>query len=308
VPVIVNAVLNEHHLVTDIVAFVSKGDFHRSRLGEKQRGKILAGWVTRKMRTIAQFSIRDPEGADSQITEVAEPGMGVSGGRTSTGTFKNSGPRPGSVKGSLKREGSTLGLTNQMQTLQMQQTPMQMHISLPTGISEMPAQNYANSIPELATESMRDERERGGDDTPTEARREFPTQVRNDGALSYSPIDVRGVFDDDSQDHHNQQDGNSGIGIGSLPLPPSQDPDAAPPQPSYGNKPFLNLPSTIAGSEKSLHENDRRSLPSQQQSRGGLRVANRTSMAEDSEDDWPREAIMQMNFAGDGPESMGRFY
>lgn len=308
VPVIVNAVLNEHHLVTDIVAFVSKGDFHRSRLGEKQRGKILAGWVTRKMRTIAQFSIRDPEGADSQITEVAEPGMGVSGGRTSTGTFRNSGPRPGSVKGSLKREGSMSGLTNQMQTLRMQQTPMQMHISLPTGVSEMPAQNYANSIPELATESMRDERERGSDDTPTEARREFPIQVRNDGALSYSPINVRGVFDDDSQDRHNQQDGNSGIGTGPPPQPPSQDPDAAPPQPSYGNKPFLNLPSTVVGGEKSLDESDRRSLPSQQQSRGGLRVANRTSMAEDSEDEWPQEAIMQMNFAGDGPESMGRFY
>lgn len=43
----------------DIVAFVTKGDFPRSRLGEKQRGKILAGWVTRKMRTLAQFAIRD---------------------------------------------------------------------------------------------------------------------------------------------------------------------------------------------------------------------------------------------------------
>ncbi|KAI0148436.1 acetyl-CoA synthetase-like protein [Xylariaceae sp. FL1272] len=59
VPVIVNSILNEHQIVADIVAFVNKGDFPRSRLGEKQRGKILAGWVTRKMRTIAQFAIRD---------------------------------------------------------------------------------------------------------------------------------------------------------------------------------------------------------------------------------------------------------
>lgn len=59
VPVIVNAILDEHQLVVDIVAFVGKGDFPRSRLGEKQRGKILASWVTRKMRTIAQFGIRD---------------------------------------------------------------------------------------------------------------------------------------------------------------------------------------------------------------------------------------------------------
>src|SRR6201995_1026243 len=64
VPVIVNAILNNHHLVVDIVAFVARGDFPRSRLGEKQRGKILASWVTRKMRTIAQFAIRDPNGDD----------------------------------------------------------------------------------------------------------------------------------------------------------------------------------------------------------------------------------------------------
>ncbi|GAB1320063.1 hypothetical protein MFIFM68171_10273 [Madurella fahalii] len=59
VPVIVNAILNEHQIVVDIVAFVNKGDFPRSRLGEKQRGKILAGWVSRKMRTMAQFAIKD---------------------------------------------------------------------------------------------------------------------------------------------------------------------------------------------------------------------------------------------------------
>lgn len=65
VPVIVNAILDEHQLVVDIVAFVAKGDFPRSRLGEKQRGRILAGWVGRKLRTIAQFGIRDVEGTDN---------------------------------------------------------------------------------------------------------------------------------------------------------------------------------------------------------------------------------------------------
>lgn len=64
VPVIVNAVLNEHQVVVDIVAFVSHGDFPRSRLGEKQRGKVLASWVTRKLRTLAQFSIREMEGSN----------------------------------------------------------------------------------------------------------------------------------------------------------------------------------------------------------------------------------------------------
>lgn len=72
VPVIVDAILNEHQLVVDMIAFVSHGDFPRSRLGEKQRGKILASWVTRKLRTIAQFGIRDPE-TENQITEVPEP-------------------------------------------------------------------------------------------------------------------------------------------------------------------------------------------------------------------------------------------
>jgi hypothetical protein len=67
VPVIVNAILNEHQIIIDIIAFVNKGDFPRSRLGEKQRGKILAGWVTRKMRTVAQFAIRDMEAGDGTV-------------------------------------------------------------------------------------------------------------------------------------------------------------------------------------------------------------------------------------------------
>ncbi|KIW90324.1 uncharacterized protein Z519_08968 [Cladophialophora bantiana CBS 173.52] len=72
VPVIVNAVLHEHQIVVDIVAFVGDGDFPRSRLSEKQRGKILASWVTRKLRTIAQFGIRDADGPDGQVS--AAPG------------------------------------------------------------------------------------------------------------------------------------------------------------------------------------------------------------------------------------------
>jgi hypothetical protein len=75
VPVIVDAVLNEHQVVADIVAFVSHGDFPRSRLGEKQRGKVLASWVTRKLRTIAQFSIRDMEGSDNPFAETPQHRM-----------------------------------------------------------------------------------------------------------------------------------------------------------------------------------------------------------------------------------------
>ncbi len=49
VPVIVNAILDQHQLIVDVVAFVGKGDFPRSRLGEKQRGKILGAWVTKRL-------------------------------------------------------------------------------------------------------------------------------------------------------------------------------------------------------------------------------------------------------------------
>lgn len=89
-PIIVNTVLNEHQLVLDIVSFVALGDFPRSRLGEKQRGKVLGNWVSRsvKMRTIAQFSIRDPDAEGSVGTAVPEDGRRGSGqsSRVQSGT------------------------------------------------------------------------------------------------------------------------------------------------------------------------------------------------------------------------------
>ncbi|KAK9656700.1 putative NRPS-like protein biosynthetic cluster [Aspergillus fumigatus] len=91
VPVIVDAILGEHQVIADIVAFVSHGDFPRSRLGEKQRGKVLASWVTRRLRTIAQFSIRDMEGSMNLFAEAPHH-------RSSKGS------KPGSVMGnSLRR-------------------------------------------------------------------------------------------------------------------------------------------------------------------------------------------------------------
>ncbi|KAK9369416.1 hypothetical protein V1509DRAFT_620767 [Lipomyces kononenkoae] len=64
VPVIVNAILNEHQIVVDLIAFVAQGQFPRSRLGEPQRGKILATWVTGKLKTFAQFPVsRAPDGS-----------------------------------------------------------------------------------------------------------------------------------------------------------------------------------------------------------------------------------------------------
>ncbi|KAF2148438.1 acetyl-CoA synthetase-like protein [Myriangium duriaei CBS 260.36] len=103
VPMIVNTVLNEHQLVLDIVAFVSKGDFPRSRLGEKQRGKILASWVSRKMQTLAQFSIRDPDGEGSVDTAIPEDALVA----RQISAQSASGSRPRNSPGSVTRASTT---------------------------------------------------------------------------------------------------------------------------------------------------------------------------------------------------------
>ncbi|KAF2873925.1 hypothetical protein BDV95DRAFT_592091 [Massariosphaeria phaeospora] len=353
VPVIVNSILNEHQLVIDIVAFVIKGDFHRSRLGEKQRGKILAGWVTRKMRTIAQYSIRDPNGEDNQIAEVAEPV-----GRLSTGTYRNSGP--GSIKGSL-RAGSMLGMPPQMQQPHFmggQEYPAQPHMSFApaASVSEAPGQAYPASIPELATGPNHGLREEN-DETPTEARMEFMPYTDGGGVDNYQAGDRDGLYhgaETEAAIYHQQY--GQAYGAPSPPLPTvlrpgvpttdgHHDHRSAEPHPFYTDKPFIAPPTMrhdearyeLGGdNENTPQPGDRWSLPSQQQAqqpplplpqvqqqhaqqhappqqaRGGLRVANRNSDDEDDDDDdddngeWAQEAIMHMNFAGAGPEALGR--
>lgn len=97
VPVIVNAILNEHQIIVDIVAFVNKGDFPRSRLGEKQRGKLLAGWVTRKMSTLAQFAIRDVDAG--AIGEAGAPAGDDMSHRNSTHSLSNRSFGAGAITG-----------------------------------------------------------------------------------------------------------------------------------------------------------------------------------------------------------------
>ncbi|KIH90556.1 hypothetical protein SPBR_00012 [Sporothrix brasiliensis 5110] len=95
VPVIVNAILNEHQIIVDIVAFVNRGDFPRSRLGEKQRGKILAGWVSRKMRTMAQFAIRDLAALDQDSNVMgnsSSSGAATDANRASLSSMRSGGP------------------------------------------------------------------------------------------------------------------------------------------------------------------------------------------------------------------------
>ncbi|OLL26567.1 hypothetical protein NEOLI_000288 [Neolecta irregularis DAH-3] len=71
VPVIVNAILDEHQLIVDTVAFVALGEFPRSRLGEKQRGKILANWVSRRLYPVARYAVRELERSDNSGPESA---------------------------------------------------------------------------------------------------------------------------------------------------------------------------------------------------------------------------------------------
>lgn len=156
-PVIVNAILNEHQIVVDIVAFVNKGDFPRSRLGEKQRGKILASWVTRKMRTMAQFGIRDADAALSDVNEGVEPRTGVSSVRN------------GSVMASsLRHVESAPHLLEQNEADARYESYAR--YSPPPGVVEMPGDEY-NDVRVTPT-SERNDGTIGSDDTPTEGRSE----------------------------------------------------------------------------------------------------------------------------------------
>lgn len=279
VPVIVNAVLNEHQVIVDIVAFVAKGDFPRSRLGEKQRGKILASWVTRKMETIAQFSIRDADGADSQITEVAEP-------RSAVGSIR--------VGSSLKN----------VETIPPASSQKQAYNDIPAGVSEMPAP-YESSIVESPPLPVGDE----NGDTKTEARAN-PYALHNE--LHMAPSYDEGNysqrtglepehydFDDltTPQDVHNSS---------SFHLPTSQTP--APPDPHYKSKPSLSLP-PFSEDHSFARDGDLWSLPSQQTSRqqqpSSLGVSDLHGQSRESSNgtdggDWPQEALRHMNLGDSG--------
>jgi hypothetical protein len=179
VPVIVNAILNEHQLVINIVAFVIKGDFHRSRLGEKQRGKILAGWVTRKMRTIAQYSIRDPNGPENQMMISEEPRASMS--------MSIGGTRAGSMLG-LTAQLNTMQLSHQQNSAINQELPGQ---SAPGNFSQQQPHQPQDVYPPSSISEVRD------DKTPTEPRHSFLHQgnaVNQQGRMDYSPIDRAGPY------------------------------------------------------------------------------------------------------------------
>jgi hypothetical protein len=163
--------------VADIVAFVNKGDFPRSRLGEKQRGKILASWVTRKMRTMAQFGIRD---ADSSLQDLMEEPRGTGlvslrNGSLMTSSLRNVEPAP---------QIAELGFNQQYQERPMTDESSYA-IELPTNTFDDDDKDMNSSY--TARESIQSE------DTPTNPKSPFfelggsPTSARNDKKLDDAP-------------------------------------------------------------------------------------------------------------------------
>lgn len=297
VPVIVNAVLNHHHVVVDIVAFVAKGDFPRSRLGEKQRGKILASWVTRKLRTIAQFGIRDPDGGFAADIE-----------------DKNG-----------SRRISSMSSAQQVSSVQHRNSQPRSQTFGTEYATELPTQHYQDSIPELPAHGSGDEADEladklgelddmRSDDTPTGVPPSTGTPatwsnhsraVSNElsTALDYSPIDQRGPFSNDTDlEQFGSVDPVDNLGEIPLPLRPASPPappppphgeDAEtehgdPPSPSWSKKPF---PSPEAEGKEVYGG---RHAPVDYEGKG----------FGEEDDDWKKEAGMYMNFTGSGPGSL----
>jgi hypothetical protein len=262
VPVIVNAILNEHQIVADIVAFVNKGDFPRSRLGEKQRGKILASWVTSKMRTMAQFGIRDADGGLSDLTEVVEPR------HSATSSLRNS-----SVLANSPRNIEPAPKIVEQRELEQQHEAGSLPSPIKTG--EPAAQPYNNSI--LDSTTLGGDSTYRSDDTPTEPKSnhfESPTTPRI--ALTDENIN----FPTTSTQVQNYP---------STYMDNYKAPDFPPP---VGPK-----PSSMASQLPALPAIDSRggdlwTLPSQRHY-GDFKSQHPVA---DEADDWPQEALMHMNF------------
>jgi hypothetical protein len=327
VPVIVNAILNEHQLVIDIVSFVQKGDFHRSRLGEKQRGKILAGWVTRKMRTIAQYSIRDPNGQDAQmISEEPGPRASMSGsmlGRMGPTSLKAGSTRAPSLMG-MTANMNNPSLTQQQQQEQYQASGMfpQQQGQQPMGPPQLQQHQFSmsNTEPQGTTQGV--ELYDPSDRTPTDNRHSFlpDLRIQNSGPMdeagAHEPMNYQNAYHPHQQQYESES-GDSGL---SGPVP-----DVLRPGPLSGSIDNEHARSETWNSREYYgdgmasygdYRNDGNAHEGGEMSRymsngsydgnygggggGGLRVANRdsTESGDSADDTWRRDALAQINFAG----------
>ncbi len=234
--------------------------------------------MTRKLRTIAQFGIRDPEAADSQITEVAEPRSAI---------------------GSVRGIGSSLKNVETITEHPNRHRPQQDFAPIPIGVSEMPAP-YESSIVESPPFSPVEE---DRDETPTEIRNDFVDDAelyldtpqnppQNPYDYSHQPEPPEHAFNFSSQTHGN-------------PLALNPSPITSAPQSHYSLDSNPTLPQPL--------ETSRPQFPPRQQSqeysagRGGLGVVNPAATGDD-EDEWPQEAIMHMNLgSGVGQGQVGGY-
>ncbi|KAB5522996.1 hypothetical protein GE09DRAFT_487094 [Coniochaeta sp. 2T2.1] len=300
VPVIVNAILNEHQIIVDIVAFVGRGDFPRSRLGEKQRGKILAGWVSRKMRTIAQFSIKGGDiglpglpgtapGDSPTPTGVADTPLAYEGGglnRGSLGSFRSTG-----VAGASS---SLRNVEHAPQILEQRELEQQLEgmaalgggtgygyqghpQPLDTPLAEMPADEVVP--PRQTADDGRD------GETPTKARHE--QQQRG----SYAHDDFGGYNDELPPNPGPKPNSPTATGF-SVTSPIIRLPGVD------GRESFDDWPQQGQGQGLEVKRDGRDSLPSRQRYSSG-HLSEESSVAGGPEDDeWAKDAGMYMNLAG----------
>ncbi|KAH9826360.1 DMAP1-binding Domain [Teratosphaeria destructans] len=286
VPVIVNAVLNEHQLVLDIVAFVALGDFPRSRLGEKQRGKILASWVSRKMRTVAQFSIRDPDAEGSVGTIMPEEAMGRRGsqqsGKAGVGSLRRGNGTAGS---SLRHVESVAHMPL------AEESPPGLHLQTPEGYGERPLGDHMRQISGASFEN--EER----DDTPTN---ETPRPLTLDTGMGYEPARAMSFDASDPQASHDEYtahpDQYQTYHAQSSGRPQYADESPVIPQASFG----LGNGGSGAGLKIANQSEEDSPVESQMSAYQGLgggrsRVANRSSA---QSDDWGQDALRHMNLGG----------
>jgi hypothetical protein len=213
------------------------------------------------MRTMAQFGIRDADSALSDVTETMEPRSGIASLRNGNGSVIASSLRNAEVAPQIIEE-------KDMEKHDMQ--AQDSFIPLPTGISEMPTQNYNDSFMDSPSGNGASVK---SDDTPTDTRKnhfELPS-------------------DDFDPEKHNFIDGAGGEEL-NIPGFAVSDPLDAPPPP-VGPKPGdMNSLPTVE-----RRDGDLWSLPSQQRQGGGLRVQNVGS--DDEDDGWKKDAVMHMNLA-----------
>ncbi|SPQ22688.1 08f4d739-0c03-4d80-8845-ef5922cbf358 [Thermothielavioides terrestris] len=300
VPVIVNAILNDHQIVVDIVAFVNKGDFPRSRLGEKQRGKILAGWVSRRMRTIAQFAIKDMD-RDAALnppgTSSGEQSSGGQGGgsgtvtdasgeqqhRASLGSFRSSsgGAAPGqaaTAAPTMTTTTSSLRNFERAPQIPEQRELEQQHPQYQQQQQHDPASAHAmGTATPGPVEMPADENEItavDNDQTPTKNRHH---QQQQGGGTEAAESALPRDFQLPDFDRFGREDG----GGGSDAKPGSSSAGQGPPQ--------IRLPG-VDGRE-SLGDWDLRPGSGSGSGNGG-------AAKDGDDDDWARDAYMSMNLAG----------